>query len=213
MKNVLCYGDSNTWGFTPGTKARYPHDVRWTGILRKGLGGEFNVIEEGQNGRTTLWDDPISGGQKNGKTYLGPCLESHKPLDLVVIMLGTNDLKKRFSLTAFDVAAAAGVLVNVVAGSGSGRGGKSPKVLLISPPHVGNMEKSEYKEMFNGNESTARSHEFAKYFRLVAEQSGCGFLDAAELVTPSTIDAIHFDSDEHFKLGQAVAEKVREIIG
>jgi lysophospholipase L1-like esterase len=209
MKNILCFGDSNTWGFTPGTKARYPQDVRWTGILKKELGDEFNIIEEGQNGRTTLWDDPISGGCKNGRTYLIPCIESHKPLDLVIIMLGTNDLKKRFSLTAFDVAAAAGVLVNIVMTSNSGRSGKPPKVLLISPPHIGNMEGTEYKEMFNGDESVIRSHEFGKYFRRIAEQSGCEFLDVAGIITPSTIDAIHFEAGEHRKLGLAVAEKVR----
>ena len=99
MWEILCYGDSNTWGYNPSTKERYDRYERWTGILQFTLGDEYHVIEEGLNGRTTVWDEPIEGEYKNGKTYLVSCLESHKPLDLVIIMLGTNDLKKRFSVT------------------------------------------------------------------------------------------------------------------
>ena len=102
MKTILCYGDSNTYGLKPDSSQRYPRDVRWTGILQKKLGEDYYVIEEGLSGRTTLWDDPIEE-HKNGKTYLLPCLESHSPINLVVLMLGTNDLKTRFSLTPFDL--------------------------------------------------------------------------------------------------------------
>ncbi len=91
MKTIVCFGDSNTWGFAPISKARYDRDTRWPGVLRNALGGGYLVIEEGQNGRTTVWDDPIEAN-KNGATYLLPCLESHKPLDLLIIKLGTNDL-------------------------------------------------------------------------------------------------------------------------
>lgn len=101
MKSILCYGDSNTYGLMPDSPDRYPRDVRWTGILQKKLGEDYYVIEEGLSGRTTLWDDPIEE-HKNGKKYLLPCLDSHKPVDLVILMLGTNDLKTRFSLTPFE---------------------------------------------------------------------------------------------------------------
>ena len=103
MKTILCFGDSNTWGFDPDATAsspypiRHAHDVRWTGVLARELGQEFHVIEEGQNGRTTVHEDPIVQ-HRNGRTYLPPCLESHKPIDLVVLMLGTNDLKAMFHL-------------------------------------------------------------------------------------------------------------------
>ena len=107
MKEVLCYGDSNTWGYNPKTKQRYDRNTRWPCVLQRELGEEFLVIPEGQNGRTTVWDDPVEG-QKNGMTYLLPCLESHKPLDLVIITLGTNDLKHRFSVTAYDIARVCG---------------------------------------------------------------------------------------------------------
>jgi len=114
MKTILCYGDSNTWGYNPATGGRFSRDKRWTRVLVQELVDGYYVIEEGLNGRTTALSDPIEGPHKNGKEYLVPCLESHQPLDLVTIMLGTNDLKKRFSLSAFDIANGAGVLVDIV---------------------------------------------------------------------------------------------------
>jgi Lysophospholipase L1 and related esterases len=96
-------------------------------------------IEEGLNGRTTVWDDPIEGVHKNGLKYLVPCLESHAPVDLVLLMLGTNDLKTRFSVSAFDIASSAGVLVNTIQQSVFGPDGKNPKVLLICPSPLGKM--------------------------------------------------------------------------
>ena len=97
---ILCFGDSNTWGYVPLTVDRYPESVRWTGVMAQALGAGFRIIEEGQNGRTTVWDDPLEGDNKNGLRYLPACLESHHPLDLVIIMLGTNDLKARWNLCA-----------------------------------------------------------------------------------------------------------------
>ena len=108
MKTILCFGDSNTWGYNPENRQRFGPEERWTGILRNSLGEDYRVIEEGLNGRTTLWDDPIEGF-KNGLDYLMPCLESHRPFDLITIMLGTNDLKCRFSVSAFDIAESVGV--------------------------------------------------------------------------------------------------------
>ena len=136
MKTILCYGDSNTWGYNPSTGGRYPRDVRWPGVLRRELGDDYLVIEEGLNGRTTVWDDPIEG-YKNGKEYLVPCLETHKPLDLVIILLGTNDLKVRFSVSAYDIANGAGALVQIVQKSEIGPGGRAPQVLLLAPPPCG----------------------------------------------------------------------------
>lgn len=133
MQTVLCYGDSNTWGYNPRTQARYSRSERWPGVLAAELGSGFHVVEEGLNGRTTVWDDPIEG-YKNGKEYLIPCLESHKPLDLVIILLGTNDLKTRFSVTASDIASSAGVLVKMTLKSETGPALAAPQVLLIAPP-------------------------------------------------------------------------------
>lgn len=212
MKTILCYGDSNTWGHDPATNGRFPMDVRWPGALRKILGPDYYILEEGLCGRTTVWDDPIEG-YKNGKEYLIPCLDSHRPIDLVVIMLGTNDLKKRFSLSAFDIAAGAGVLVDVVLKSGAGPEGCPPKVLLISPPGVGDIQHSWFDEMFGSVSCVEVAKKFGPHFKRVAEGYGCGFIDAASFMIPSPIDAIHFDAAEHTKLAEAVAGEVKRILG
>jgi lysophospholipase L1-like esterase len=207
MKTVLCYGDSNTWGYDPATTERFDRDTRWAGVLRKTLGDGYLVIEEGLNGRTTVWDDPIEG-YKNGKEYLIPCLETHKPLDLIVIALGTNDLKKRFSLSAFDIASSAGVLVDVVKKSEAGPGGAAPRALLICPPPVGKL--TEFAEMFEGAEE--KSRRLPQWFRQVAGEQGCELLEAGEVVVASDLDGIHLEADEHRKLGGAVAAAVMQML-
>ena len=206
MKRVLCFGDSNTWGYNPATGDRFDRDVRWPGALRRVLGAGFEVIEEGLNGRTTVWDDPIEG-YKNGRSYLIPCLESHRPLDLVVILLGTNDLKRRFSLTAFDVAQGAGVLVRDVQRSEAGRGGAAPALLLLAPPPVATL--TYFGQMFDG--AVEKSQRLGHYYRLVAEELGCHFLDTATVITSSDLDGIHFEAAEHARLGEAVAKMVLQL--
>ena len=207
MKTVVCYGDSNTWGYDPNTKTRFPNDVRWTGVLRQELGADYLVIEEGLNGRTTVWDDPIEG-YKNGKEYLIPCLETHRPFDLIVIMLGTNDLKARFSLSAYDIAEGAGVLVDIVQKSDAGIDGKAPQVLLTAPPPIARL--SEYAEMFEG--AAAKSLRLSQHYQRVAAERGCHFLDAGQIVTSSDVDGIHFEASEHQKLGIAIAAAVKKIL-
>jgi len=207
MIEVLCYGDSNTWGGDPLTKERYKRDERWTGVLQKTLGSGYHIIEEGLNGRTTVWDDPIEGC-KNGKTYLIPCLETHKPLDLVIIMLGTNDLKKRFSLSAYDIARGAGALVDVVNKSNCGRMEKPPKVLLLAPPPLG--ELTEFAEMFEGG--TEKSKRFSQHYKNVALEHGCEFFDTSTVIRSGDVDGVHFEKEDHKALGKAVAEIVKRIL-
>ena len=208
MKRILCYGGSNTWGYDPATCDRFPADVRWTGVLQRELGDGCLIVEEGLNGRTTVWDDPIEGF-KNGRTYLIPCLASHRPLDLVIIMLGTNDLKKRFSLSAYDIANGAGVLVDVTQKSAAGRGGSAPPVLLMAPPPTTIL--TEFGEMFEG--AGAKSHLFSQHYQRVAEQFRCRFLDTRSHVVSSERDGIHLEAAEYAKLGRAVAKAVRSILG
>ncbi|MCO6451647.1 MAG: SGNH/GDSL hydrolase family protein [Caldilineales bacterium] len=208
MKSILCFGDSNTWGWNPVTQDRYGRDERWAGVLRNHLGEGYHVIEEGQNGRTTVWDDPVER-HKNGSVYLPPCLESHKPLDLVIIMLGTNDLKMRFSIPACDIARSAGVLVDIVQKSGSGLNSGSPEVLLIAPPPLAKL--TDFAEMLEGG--TEKSHKLGEYYRQTATEYGCHFLDAGKVIVSSDLDGVHFDLGEHKKLGEAVAAKVKEILG
>ena len=207
MKTILCFGDSNTWGWNPHTRARYARDERWPGVLRQKLGNNFLIIEEGQNGRTTLWDDPIEGS-KNGLAYLSPCLESHHPLDLVIIMLGSNDLKTRFSVTAYDIAQSVSTLVKLVQKSAFGPDGASPQVLLIAPPQLGKL--TEFAEMFEGG--VEKSKKLGAHYQQIAQEQGCHFLDAGKIVTTSDADGVHLDAPEHKKLGQTIAAKVQNIL-
>ena len=221
MKTILCYGDSNTHG----TKAidfdlletsfisshyRLPKFKRWTGILQNELGKDYNVIEEGLNGRTTVWDDPLEGTHKNGLKYLVPCLESHAPIDLVILMLGTNDLKIKFSVSAFDVAMGIGVIVNTIQKSGFGLDGTSPEVLILCPPPLGRLS---YLECLFGEEGIKKSKELSVHFKKIANLYGCSFLDVADIIKPSDIDGAHYDEKDIEKLAKALVKPVKDIIG
>jgi len=208
MGEILCFGDSNTWGYNPATGGRYPREVRWPGVLQRELGNAHHVIEEGLCGRTTVWDDPIEG-DKNGSRHLEPCLESHKPLDLVIIMLGTNDLKHRFSATAFDIAQGAGRLVIMVRALPVGPNGGPPEVLLVAPPPVARL--TAFASMFQGAEQ--KSRQLSAEFGRVAAESDCQLFDASAVIVSSDLDGIHFDRQAHEALGVALARRVRAILG
>lgn len=206
MKTIVCFGDSNTWGWNPVTQQRFPRNIRWTGVLQGQLGENYDVIEEGLCGRMTIWDDRRDR-YRNGKNYLIPCLESHKPLDLAIILLGTNDLKKRF-VSASAIASAAGKLVNIVQTSNTGINNYAPQVLLMAPPPVGKLQSSG--RMFNNAE--AKSKQFGKLYRDVALKYKCHFFDTAEVIVSSSVDGVHLDASEHLKLGKAVASIVQKIL-
>ncbi|MEM2123327.1 MAG: SGNH/GDSL hydrolase family protein [Candidatus Bathyarchaeia archaeon] len=210
VRVILCYGDSNTWGYEPGTGNRYPRDETWPGVLRRNLGEDYIVIDEGLNGRTTVWDDPtqLFPEKRNGLKYLIPCLESHMPIDLIVIMLGTNDLKKRFSLSPVEVAKSIKALVEAVKVSGAGPEGNPPRILLVAPPSIGQL--FEFAEELEGAEE--KSRKLPRYYRLVAEEMGCEFLDASEVASPSRIDGVHLDLNGHRRLGEALTAHVKRIL-
>jgi lysophospholipase L1-like esterase len=208
MKNILCYGDSNTWGYNPQTKDRFPLDIRWPGVLRMELGSQYWVIEEGLNGRTSVWDDPIEGEWKNGLRFLTPCLESHAPLDLVIIMLGTNDLKMRYSVSTSDIARGLERIVFTVQASHCGPQNCAPNLLLLAPPTVGKL--TEFAETFMGSQE--KSYRMGELFRQVAENYGCHFIDTSHVIQSCVEDGIHLSPDSHKQLGQVVAESVRHII-
>ena len=214
MKTVLCYGDSNTWGHPPVPDLSQPlprysiHD-RWPGVLRDQLGGGYHVIEEGLSGRCTVYDDPVEGHHKNGRTYLLPCLETAQPVDLVVMMLGTNDLKARFSAPVFDIVWGISQLADMVLNSTFGPNWSAPKLLLISPPPLGKL--TFFADLLQGGQP--KSREMAAGIRAAAEARKCGFLDAGEHIQTSEADGVHFSVESHHVLGKAVADKVREMLG
>lgn len=208
MKTILCYGDSLTWGYDPTTSNRIDRNKRWPGVLKNNLSDEYVIIEEGLNGRTTVWDDPLHGRYKNGMKYLIPCLASHRPIDLVILFLGTNDLKIRFSLSAAEIVQGIRVLVNIILKSESGPSGSAPKLLLIAPPHI--TELSNFSEEFEN--SKTKSHKLGDYYNQVAEEYCCSFLDSSKVVVASDIDGIHLEAREHVKLGQTISKIVEKIL-
>ena len=207
-KRILCFGDSNTWGYNAEDGSRFSEDVRWTGRLAKLLGPEYTVIEEGQNGRTTVWDDPVEN-RLAGLTYLWPCMESHYPFDLIIIMLGTNDLKRYFGLTAKNIADGAGRLVHLAQMSAFGRDGRPPKVLLTAPIRMRYWEGFGY--MFDPA-AEKNSQGFAAEFAAIAENMGCEFIAAALYAGPGPVDGLHLDEAGHAALAEAFCRKIREIL-
>ena len=207
MPTVLCFGDSNTWGYDPAEPGRrYPRDVRWPGRLARALGDGWWVIEEGLNGRTTTLDNPTSPG-RNGLTYLLPCLHSHAPLDVVVIFLGTNDLADRYSMPPCDVASAAGWLVEVARTSGAGPGETAPQVLLVCPPPF---SPTDPEGSYAG--SPAKSVTLGRWFAETAALVGCPLLDLAGIARYSELDGIHLDEAGHAAVAAAVEERLRALV-
>jgi lysophospholipase L1-like esterase len=208
-RRVLCFGDSITWGFNPINQMRMDENERWTGILGSGLGDEYAIIEEGLNSRTTVWDDPLHGPQKNGLKYLIPCLASHKPLDLVILMLGTNDMKQRFSLSTTEIARGINVLVEVILKSESGPNGLSPKILLLSPPLLRDLTgfEDEFRNTHN------KSQKLPGYLKKIADEQGCYFLDSSKIMVASELDGVHPAVPEHKKLATALIKEVYSIFG
>ena len=206
-RTILCYGDSNTHGTMPmpdlGAMGRYSRDVRWPGQLAALLPG-WQVIEEGLPGRTTVHDDPIEGAHRNGLAVLPAVLESHRPIDAVILMLGTNDLKQRFSVTALDIALSLERLVLAVRASGCGPGGTAPGVILVAPPPI--LEVHVLGVMFAGG--AAKSLDLAPRIAAVARGLGVPFIDAGALIGVSEVDGIHYDEPAMAALAQAFAGAV-----
>lgn len=211
MWNILCFGDSNTFGYDTVNDSRFPWGIRWTSLVQEKLGEEYRIIEEGMGGRTTVWDDPVECLQ-SGKNALYSCLESHWPLDVMVIMLGTNDLKTRFGLGAYDIASGVETLVQMSRDFFRKKGIKVPAILIISPIEVDErIAELPYGIVMGGKTAAERSKEFPKYYRDIAERNGCWFMAASEYAAPCKEDCMHLDETGHRKLADAVTEKIEEI--
>lgn len=213
-KRIMCFGDSLTWGWSP-TEAgvpveRYASDERWTGIMAAELGEGIEIIEEGLSGRTTNVDDPTDP-RLNGASYLPSALASHLPLDLVVIMLGTNDTKALFNRTPFDIAVGAGILLTQVMTSAGGVGTvyPAPRAMLVAPPPLAEMPTPWFAELFkDGREKTL---ELAGKYRSLAQFLNIPFFDAGEVIATEGIDGIHFSPENNAVLGRAMAGQVRSL--
>ncbi len=218
MRNVLFFGDSNTYGFDPesraaGTGERFAADVRWCGVAARELGSSWHVIEEGLNGRTTVHEDPyrlttyLSGGM-----LLPTLLKSHLPLDAVVIMLGTNDLKPVYSLGLADIARGMAVIAEAIKEFPWPSSASCPQILLVSPPPLTHAATQGLLAEFDAR-SIALSEQLADAYRQVAELESCDFLDAGKVAQVGSFDGVHLDADGHHALGLAIAAKLREMAG
>ncbi len=217
MKTILCYGDSNLRGTIPGpsldgagfVKARYLKDQRWTGILQKELGAGYDIIEEGIGGRTTTLDDTIRGRPyRNGLQDLPFCLESHYPIDLVIFLLGTNDMQAAYQRSVEQIGEGMRLLIQMVRSSNKGPNMQAPKVLVISPQAV--IDIPHLDSQFAGK-AIFKSKAIAKVYGQICEEEGVEFLDADSLIRSSEIDGIHLDELSCFILGEAVCKKVKKI--
>jgi len=215
--NILCYGDSNTHGTLPRApgepRGRHPRGVRWTSLLDERLGQNGHIIEEGLPSRTTVFDDPIDGVHKNGWRTLEAVLESHRPLDAVVLMLGTNDLKSRYGLTPAEIAAGVERLATRILARGHDRGAGlddgAPALLIVAPPHV--LADGPFDQAGSGvaERSIACSQTIAE----VAARLGVGFLDAGPLVAFDPVDGVHLGEKAHATLAQAVGDALLALLG
>jgi lysophospholipase L1-like esterase len=207
MKQILAFGDSNTWGLVPGShpKERYPWGVRWTSLLQE-KDENIHVAEEGLCGRTTVFEDGLRPGRK-AVDSLDPLLESHYPIDGAILMLGTNDCKSFYNASAYVIGKGIEKCLDILE-----KYVEPEKILLISPMELGeDVWRPEKDPEFNGN-SVATSKELKKIYETIAGRRGTAFMAASDVVTASTIDDEHMDVEGHRKFAEAVYKKLKAMI-
>ncbi len=210
-KRILCFGDSNTWGYNPVGGVRYDEETRWPMRMQHMLGSDYTVIEEGLNGRTCVFDDPVEGGYKSGAAYLPVCLMSHSPLDAVILMLGTNDTKCRFGMNAKTIGEAMMQLVRLTRLYGFDAEGKQPRIIIVAPaPIQDNLMQAGHGPCF-GIQSIGVSYDLIREYERVAKLLRCDYFDASEAAEVSPLDAVHLTREGHLRLGEAMARKIKAI--
>ena len=210
-KRILCFGDSLTWGFSPEFGIRYDENTRWTGVLAKELGSDYVIIEEGQNGRTIATDD-FPKGERNGLKYIQACMESHRPFDMIIIMLGTNDIKKKFGYCAIDIADEMNLLLEKVVAFNNFRQEGKAKIVLMSPPLFGKKPDSIYADpCYDYEEARNITKELAELYKQLADKFSCDYINAALYANADdSIDGYHLSGKEQTKLGLAIADIIKK---
>ena len=201
---VLCFGDSNTWGFDPVDGSRYPDSVRWTALLQTMLGDGYQIIEEGLNGRTTVFDYRDRYG-KNGKEYLRPAMDSHSPLDLLILYLGTNDTKHEFGNTAAQISDGLEQLIVIAHGQGLDRPSPGVKLIIVAPTLIDERYLSADDRLRGGG---AKTRELPALYRALAAKHGASFVDLSNAVPPSVVDGCHLDPDGHRRIAELLFAQV-----
>ncbi|MBR1931287.1 MAG: arylesterase [Lachnospiraceae bacterium] len=207
MQQIVCFGDSNTWGLIPdGHHERFSWGERWTSILQERLGNEeFHVIEEGLCGRTTVFHDEFRRG-RCGVKALPMILESHYPIHIIVLMLGTNDCKTLFHASAEIIGKGIEKLLEVIRVYA-----KDSKVLLISPIHLGERVFEEGFDPEFDRRSVEESRRLKKVYEKIASQYGIDFLAASDYAVPSEIDMEHLNKEGHERIAKAIYEKIQNM--
>lgn len=220
QKIILCYGDSNTWGYVPCANStnfrlmRYIRYERWTGLLQKLLGNDYYVIEEGLNGRTTNLDYHVFP-ERNGKTYLPSCLYSHSPVDLVILALGGNDFKAYFNRSVEDIGQGLIDLIDIIQMSKYGKNlEEAPKILIttvpIPLPIAEEFTDEKGIKVFEGAIKKAKS--LVELYKKISEEKNCEFLDVSRVIIPSDIDGLHLDNVAHKNLSEILYKKIEKIL-
>jgi lysophospholipase L1-like esterase len=210
MKSVLCFGDSLTWGSDPHTAMRHPFEARWPNALAAKLGGKIHVIEEGMNGRTTVYDDPTVDVNRNGAALLPSLLMTHQPLDLVIMALGTNDIKFAARCRAFDAMLGMKRLISMVQRFDYKPGYRIPKIMIVAPPHVVATPDPFFTGLFA--HGIAESHHFAPLYRALAEEMLVSFFDASLHAKADPADGVHLDAANTRAMGEAMAPLVAKLL-
>lgn len=208
MPRILVYGDSNTFGIGPMARLSdepiFDKSDRWAGVMAATLGPDWDVVVEGLPGRTSVHPDPIGGEHLNGRATLLPILASHRPIDLLILALGTNDGKHRFNLTGQDIALGVARLVVEAAATGH-----VARTLVLCPPAV--EERGEFALSFLG--AADRFCDLPAQMARFATENGADFMDAGAHISVDPTDGVHFDRAAHATLGEAVAAKVVALFG
>ena len=207
MKTVLCYGDSLTWGYDAEADGRrHPGPDRWPNVLQAAL-GEVEVIADGLNGRTTAFDDPLVSADRNGARILPTVLSSHAPIDLLVLLLGTNDMKPSIHGNPFLAQRGVARLTEITRSHDYPGGGEAPQILLVAPPPIVATRNIEFRELFAGGEESSRR--LAGLYETLADEAGCGFFDAGKVAQATPRDGVHLNAENTRKIGEALAPMVR----
>lgn len=207
---ILCYGDSNTWGYISGSNhKRYDKKERWTKVLQNLLGENFEIIEEGLNSRTLISNDTRPGKEgKNGYEYLIPCLDTHDPIDLVILMLGTNELKKTYNKTAEEIGnILEEYFVKTIINRKSQFTGKFPKLLIVAPPLVN--EFADERTSIKYKDASEKSKKLNDIYEELAKRNNCYFINNKELEVG--IDGVHLTKESHRRLAKLLKDKIEEI--
>lgn len=207
QKRILCYGDSITWGYNPADGTRFPYEKTWPGVMEKSLGENYRVITEALVARTTCWDLPYSP-DRNGSKFLPMLMESHAPLDLVIIMLGINDLMHLAGKTADE--SSWGLLAIIRIAMTTQWGAKPPKVLVIAPPVPGKM--SDFSLQGFGGDAAEEIKKLPAAQKVVAKTAMCEFIDANDYIKVDSVDGLHPMPEQYKILGEAVAERVKKCL-